>query len=310
MKHRTLARALLLVLPVSTLVVACGKDEDTDARAVLEREALERDLELALEPDTTAQPALTDVALTAEPEAAPLPAPVAAPPRREPAPDVQRRTTPPPAPRATPRATQPRREAPAREPARDEGRAQEPQAPRQVTRSAPSGTRFSVRMNEQLSTRSASVGESFTATLTQPILSGDGDVVIPAGATVRGRVTESTRAGRAGEKANLRIAFTSISYEGRSYPIDASIVGTVPVRTVTADSRKEQAGKVAGGAAAGAVLGQIIGKNTKSTIAGAAIGAAAGTAVAIGTADVDAVISEGATMQVELDGPVRVTRDG
>jgi hypothetical protein len=55
------------------------------------------------------------------------------------------------------------------------------------------------------------------------------------------------------------------------------------------------------------VLGQIIGKNTKSTVAGAVIGAAAGTAVAVGTAEVDAVITEGSTMQVELDGPVRVS---
>jgi hypothetical protein len=43
----------------------------------------------------------------------------------------------------------------------------------------------------------------------------------------------------------------------------------------------------------GAVLGQVIGRNTRSTVAGAAIGAAAGTAVAIGTADVDAVVDPG-----------------
>ena len=52
------------------------------------------------------------------------------------------------------------------------------------------------------------------------------------------------------------------------------------------------------------MLGQVLGKNTKSTVAGAAIGAAAGTAVAMGTADVDAVIPSGGRVTVRLDTPV------
>ncbi|CAN5325971.1 hypothetical protein BH24GEM2_BH24GEM2_15330 [soil metagenome] len=317
MKHRSLVGSLLLLLPLSTFVVACGRDEDTNTRNALEREALERDLELALAPDTTAQPELTDIPVAVEPDVAPpQPAPVAAPappraaparpaaarpaPRPQPTPEVQRR-----APAAVTRTPASQPSDPAR--GSDRPAASEPREPVRVTRTAPSGARFTLRMDQRLSSRTASVGETFTATLTEAILGSDGSVVIPAGATVRGRVTESSRSGRAGERATLRIAFTSISHGGRSYPFDASIVGAAPVRMVTADSKTEQAGKVAGGAAAGAVLGQIIGKNTKSTVAGAVIGAAAGTAVAIGTADVDAVITEGSTMQVELDGPVRVS---
>lgn len=317
MKHQSLVSSLLLLLPMSTFLVACGRDEDTAARSALEREALERDLELALAPDTIAQPELTDIPVVAEPEVAPpqpVPVPAPAPPRAAPAPAAAARPAPrpEPAPRVQRRAPAPEARTPAPRasaPAQSSDRpaVDEPREAVRVTRTAPSGARFSVRMNERLSSRTASVGETFTATLTEAILGSDGSVVVPAGATVRGRVTESLRSGRAGERATLRIAFTSISHAGRSYPIDASIVGAAPVRMVTADSRTEQAGKVAGGAAAGAVLGQIIGKNTKSTVAGAAIGAAAGTAVAIGTAEVDAVIAEGSTMQVELDGPVRVT---
>jgi hypothetical protein len=56
------------------------------------------------------------------------------------------------------------------------------------------------------------------------------------------------------------------------------------------------------------VLGQVIGKNTRSTVAGAAVGAAAGTAVAMGTADVDAVIPSGARVVIRLDSPVNVQR--
>ena len=46
----------------------------------------------------------------------------------------------------------------------------------------------------------------------------------PAGATVRGQVTESRKSGRSGEDAYIGITFTSVSHDGNSYPIDASTV--------------------------------------------------------------------------------------
>ena len=53
MTRKTLAAALALALPLSSLLVACGQGEDTSERAVLERRALERDLSLAaITPDT------------------------------------------------------------------------------------------------------------------------------------------------------------------------------------------------------------------------------------------------------------------
>ncbi|HEU4883153.1 MAG TPA: hypothetical protein VFT45_12925, partial [Longimicrobium sp.] len=76
MTRRNLALAFALALPVSSLLVACGGGEDTTDRAALERQALERDLDLALKPDTTPEVALTDVALaggTGTPTVAPAP---------------------------------------------------------------------------------------------------------------------------------------------------------------------------------------------------------------------------------------------
>ena len=63
MKKLSLVATLAMVLPLSTFVVACDSAEDTDARAALEKEALERELDLALQPDTTAEPELADVAI-------------------------------------------------------------------------------------------------------------------------------------------------------------------------------------------------------------------------------------------------------
>jgi uncharacterized protein YcfJ len=70
----------------------------------------------------------------------------------------------------------------------------------------------------------------------------------------------------------------------------------------------EQVAKAAGGAAAGAIIGRVLGKDTRSTVKGAVIGAAAGTAIAMGTADVDAVLPVGSRMVIRLDAPVEVRR--
>ena len=287
MKKLSLVATLMVVLPLSTFVVACDSGEDTDARAALEKEALERELDLALQPDTTAEPELADVAIE-QPEAAPAP-PTAAP--RETT--TPRQSTP-------PRQTTPRPSTPAPTPA------PEPSRPRTVTLSAPAGSTFAVRMNQEVSTRN-SPGETFTATLSEPLIASDGTTLIPAGATVRGQVTESRKSGRSGEDAYIGITFTSVSHDGNTYPIDASTV-TVPSKLVTRDSNVEKAAKVGGGAAIGAIVGRVIGGGTKGTIAGAAVGAAAGTAVAMGTADVDRVIPSGSQVTVRLDSSVRVEK--
>ncbi|HET8657021.1 MAG TPA: hypothetical protein VFL93_15960 [Longimicrobiaceae bacterium] len=281
------ALALLLCLSLSTFAASCSHDQDTRARQALQNEAMQKDLDLALQPDTTVQPELTDVAEAPPPptKAPPAPAPAPAPRRAEPS-----RSAPPPRHTAPP--------APAPEPA--------PSRPRAVTHTAPAGTMIAVRIDRDISTKSYSAGESFTATLSEPVVASDGTTIIPAGATVHGRVTQAQAAGHAGEKPGIAVTFTSISYGGDSYSISGEPLNT-PVKLVNRDSNVRKAEKIGGGAAIGAVLGQILGKNTKSTVAGAAIGAAAGTAVAIGTADVDAVIPAGSTVNVRLGEPVSVT---
>jgi hypothetical protein len=286
--------AALLVMPLaSTFVAGCSGDRDT-RRDALEQEALQKELDLALQPDTTVQPDLNDVALDTEGETAPAPAP--APAAATPAP-----RTPAPVRRQEPRRTERRPAEPRPEPSAPAA----PAPSRPVVRSAPAGTEFAVNLDEQLSTHGSAVGESFSATLSEAILASDGSVLIPAGATVNGRVTESRASSKAGEDAVLRVTFTSISSGGQSYPIDATTV-EVASKLVNRDSNAAKAAKVGGGAVVGAVLGRILGgKSTKATVAGAAVGAAAGTAVAMGTADVDRVIPAGTRATVRLDGPVR-----
>jgi hypothetical protein len=82
--------------------------------------------------------------------------------------------------------------------------------PRVALATASVGTTFAVTLNETLSTETNQVGDMFTATLEAPIRSVDGDVVVPAGAVVRGRLTQ-VEAGPRGESNSL--AFESISLD-------------------------------------------------------------------------------------------------
>ncbi|MBB4637939.1 hypothetical protein [Longimicrobium terrae] len=285
MTNRTLTAALLAVLPLSSILVACGSGEDTQ-RVALERKALERDLNLAqVARDTTPQTATeglpspdSGTALQAPPSAAPQ---VKTPGNRPPA------------------DTRPWVPGPRSETASE---------PRTTTRTVPGGTTFSVRFDESLSTRTMSVGETFSSVLAEPLTDGDGRTVIPAGATVRGRVTRSQASGHAGQHTALNVTFTSIRHGGNTYPIDVTMVDAPNTVRRSRQSRTSKAATIGGGAVVGGVAGHVLGRSRRSTITGAVVGAAAGTAVAVGTTDVDAVIPAGSTATVRLDGPVRVTR--
>ncbi|HEX6749046.1 MAG TPA: hypothetical protein VF092_17235 [Longimicrobium sp.] len=290
MQIRTLAAAALVALPASTLLVACDRrGEDTSDRQKIEQRALERDLDIALRPDTPAAPAqIADVPVTAEPPAATPPAPAPEPEPAAPTRPQRQTRRPPPPPEREPEPA-PVAEAPA------------PAAPQYVTRTAAAGQTFAVSFDRQVSARTDGVGSTFTATLTDALVDDLGRTVIPAGATVTGRITSA-------ERGHLGLAFTSVSYAGEHYPIDASVVTNPVTRQVNLDSRGERIAKVAAPAAAGAVIGRVIGRNRRGAVVGAVIGAAAGAATAGATATVDTVVDPGATATIRLDGPVTVRR--
>jgi hypothetical protein len=279
--------AWLLVLPLAVLPVACGGD--ADERDALREDELGRELDLALQGDSvpgTFQDSAVGVQPEPDPEAE-TPAP--------------RRTERPRTPERTPTPTpqpQPRREEPTPAPA---------PVPRAVTSTVAMGTTMSMTLNETLSTDRNTVGDAFTATLSSAITDANGTVIIPAGAQVRGRLTQVNKSGHVGETGVIALAFEAVSFGGRSYAMDGTVIRANPERR-NRTSTQEQVAKVAAGAAAGAVIGRILGKDTKSTLKGAAAGAVAGTAIAMGTADVDVVLPAGSEMQVRLDSSIEVRR--
>lgn len=146
-----------------------------------------------------------------------------------------------------------------------------PPEPQPIT--VPSGTQISIRLNDQLSSETAQVGDVFHGNISTPVVIGD-TTVIPTTADVVGHVVDVKSAGRFAGQSDLVIELTSLMMNGKTYPLATD-------RWSKAGSArgKATAAKVGGGAAVGAILGGIFGGGKGAAI-GAAAGGAAGTGVA------------------------------
>jgi hypothetical protein len=133
----------------------------------------------------------------------------------------------------------------------------------------PAGTALTVRLGQALGSKSSQTGQTFIATLAQPVTVG-GTSAIPAGSTVSGTVVSAKAKGKVKGEGELILALTSITVKGKNYAI----------RTGTLDSTVKGKGKrtaatTGGGAAGGALIGGIAGGGKGAAI-GALVGAGAG----------------------------------
>jgi hypothetical protein len=133
----------------------------------------------------------------------------------------------------------------------------------------PSGTRISVRTTDAIDSTQNHVGDKFIASLEQPIMNGD-EVVVPKGADVYGRLTESKASGTFAGKSQLRLELTGIVVNGRTIPM---VTGAYEMtgKSKTASTAK----RTVGGAAVGSLIGALAGGGKGAAI-GAGVGGAAG----------------------------------
>ncbi len=82
----------------------------------------------------------------------------------------------------------------------------------------PSGTDFTVVLGTTLSTQTVRAGESFTGSLASAI-AVEGDVVIPAGADVSGRVTLAEQPGGDGGRGKIQLLYDQVSFGGHAYDL-------------------------------------------------------------------------------------------
>jgi len=183
-----------------------------------------------------------------------------------------------------------------------------PPAPpaRPATRTLSSGARFDVAATDTISSRTAKIGDTFSARVIEDVKNAAGQVVIPAGATINGKITEVKPAPNPKTPGTLTLAVTSVTVGGNTYPIDANVDSLETVhkgRGVTTGD----AAKVGAGAAAGAILGRVIGGNSKGTVIGGVVGGIAGAGVATTTKDSDIVLPAGAHIIVRLTKDLTVS---
>jgi hypothetical protein len=141
-----------------------------------------------------------------------------------------------------------------------------------------------VRLNEELDSEKARIGDTFTATLVDPVYSKGGVLLAPQGGTVVGRVTNVRRAQKDGKPATLDVQFVSVrlpngyrrAINGSLTDLETSTGTSDNEGSITAHKTTHRKAKfIGGGAAGGAVIGAIAGGG-KGALIGAGVGAITG----------------------------------
>jgi hypothetical protein len=173
--------------------------------------------------------------------------------------------------------------------------APEPKAPMVI----PAGTVITVRLGEAVGSKISQAGQTFTASVTDPV-QVDGATVIPSGASASGVVVDAKPLGRFKGGASLRIKLTSINVNGADRQVESSSIA----RTATGKG-KRTATMVGGGAGLGALIGGLAGGGKGAAI-GALAGAGAGTAGTAYTGNKDIVLPAESALSFKLDQPLQL----
>lgn len=283
-----------IALAAVTLLGACGSDaKKSDSTALGADTTLNRDLALANR-DTAAQPQLKDV--PANTPAASTPKPSSSKPSK---------------PAAKPSTPAPKPSAPTSTTASGNTVTSNPGAKANpgstgggAVGTIAEGTTLNTHASSKICTNTNAVGDHVTATLDDAV-NGTNGAVIPAGATVNLTVTKLKRSENVNDPIVMEFAVNSVTFGGKTYPIEASVTSAAVDRVKDQPTSKD-AQKVGIGAVAGAIAGKLIGKSTKATVIGGAAGAAAGAATAAATSNYKGCINAGGNIVVKLNAPATV----
>jgi hypothetical protein len=147
----------------------------------------------------------------------------------------------------------------------------------------PTDTPITVRMIEGVNSETSRLGQTFRASLDEPIFI-NGQQMVPRGADLLVKLVQDQQSGKIEGRAALTLALVSININGQTIPISSS-----DVRTESSSRGARSAGVIGGGTALGAIVGAIAGGGK-----GAAIGAASGAALGTGAE----VLTKGQTVRI------------
>jgi len=177
----------------------------------------------------------------------------------------------------------------------------------------PSGTRFSVILENGVSTRGAKPGDSVYMRTSFPITQ-DNRVIVPVGSYIRGEILESKRPGRVKGKGELRLKLNTLIFPN-GYTVDLNAAprsaDTGGKETMDSEGKMSSPGgkgtdvptvirTTAESVGVGTVVGAISG-GAKGAGIGAGIGGAVALAAFMLTRGPDAQLPRGSTLDIELE---------
>jgi hypothetical protein len=168
---------------------------------------------------------------------------------------------------------------------------------------APVGTVLTVQVRDFLSSKKSAPGDTFLATLQQPLVI-DGWVAARPGQTVMGMVTSVNSAGRVKGTSNLVIELTElVLVNGHQVPIRTQLM-----KNYGRESHGEDVGAIVGGAALGTLIGAAA-ADGKGAAIGAGLGTAAGVIGVLSTRGKATEIYPESVMTFRLDAPLTVSTE-
>ncbi len=165
------------------------------------------------------------------------------------------------------------------------------------------GTFILVRTNQVLSSDHNQPGDTFTATLEQPVVV-DGIVIAERGQTVVGRVAQAEKAHHGENVSKLGIELTDLTIvDGTQIPIQSELI----TRTGPGWNGQDT-GTVVGTSGVGAVIGAIAGGGPGAAI-GAGVGAVAGAIGVMSTHGHPTIVTPESQLTFRITQPVTVSTD-
>lgn len=163
----------------------------------------------------------------------------------------------------------------------------------------PAGTQFVIRMIDSVDSDRDHTGQTFRASLDEPVFVS-GNQIVQRGADVVVKLVDSKESGKIAGRASLTLNLQSAMINGRMVDID-----TQSVSESSSSRGKRTAGVAAGGAALGAIIGGIAGGGKGAAI-GAGTGAGAGVGVEVLTKGQRVRIPSETRLTFTLDVPVNI----
>ena len=186
-----------------------------------------------------------------------------------------------------------------------------------ATLTVPPGTVLDTKLSQTLSTALNTQGQLFAAVLSEPVVV-NGNQIVPAGATIRGRIAVLSRPGRIKGAGKMLLVPETLAFpNGQTFTINAVLLhayGAPGARIANAEGviqgptgRMRDVKEVGIGIGGGGLLGTMIG-GAHGAFIGGLIGGTAGLVDSFRRRGPDLMLPSGTELKFELNRELAVTR--